>query len=59
MRDYAYAIDEIMKAGYELRMYRDDQGVYFVSALRGETTTGTCTKSWRGALRKLRKKLKT
>ena len=42
MTDYAYTIDRLLKAGFEMRVYRDDdQGMYFVSFLKENTTVGS------------------
>ena len=59
MTDYAYTIDRLLKAGFEMRVYRDDQGMYFVSFLKENTTVESCTKSWQGAIRKAGRKIET
>ena len=58
MTNYAETIDRLLKAGFEMRVYRDDQGMYFVSFLKENTTVGSCTKSWQGAIRKAGGRLK-
>ena len=59
MTDYAYTIDRLLKAGFEMRVYRDDQGMYFVSFLKNNTTVESCTKSWDGAIRKAGRQVET
>ena len=59
MTDYAYTIDRLLKAGFEMRVYRDDQGMYFVSFLKNNTTVESCTKSWDGAIRKAGRQIET
>ena len=59
MTDYADTIDRLLKAGFEMRVYRDDQGMYFVSFLKENTTVGSCTKSWQGAIRKAGRQIET
>ena len=59
MTSYARTIDRLLKAGFEMRVYRDDQGMYFVSFLKENTTVGSCTKSWRGAIEKAGRQIET
>ena len=59
MTNYANTIDRLLKAGFEMRVYRDDQGMYFVSFLKENTTVESCTKSWDGAIRKAGRQIET
>ena len=59
MTNYANTIDRLLKAGFEMRVYRDDQGMYFVSFLKENTTVESYTKSWDGAIRKAGRQIET
>ena len=59
MTNYANTIDRLLKEGFFMRMYQDDNGIYFVSFLKENTTVGSCTNSWRGAIEKAGRKIET
>lgn len=59
MTNYAYTIDRLLKEGFFMRMYRDDNGIYFVSFIKDNTTVTSFSKSWRSAVGKAGRKTET
>ena len=59
MTNYANTIDRLLKEGFFMRMYRDDNGIYFVSFIKDNTTVISFSKSWRSAVGKAGRKTET
>ena len=59
MTNYARTIDYLLKEGFFMRMYQDDNGIYFVSFIKDNTTITSFSKSWRGAVAKAGRQIET
>ena len=59
MTDCAYTIDRLLKEGFFMRMYQDDNGIYFVSFIKDNTTVTSFSKSWRSAVAKAGRQIET
>ena len=59
MTNYALTIDCLLKEGFFMRMYRDDNGIYVVSFIKDNTTVTSFSKSWRSAVVKAGRQIET
>ena len=59
MTNYAETIDRLLKEGFFMRMYQDDNGIYFVSFIKDNITATSFSKSWRSAVVKAGRQIGT